>query len=195
MTEVYFVRHCQSQKGWKESDSIRPLTTQGQADSALVTEALHGVLLDYCMCSPYLRSMDTIRGCAEDHGLVIHTDARFGERIGGRNNDEAALIRRWQERDYHEEGGESISSVQRRNIEGLHELLTKQAGKRVLFGTHGTALTAMLNYYEPAFGYEGFKMLYSWMPYIIHATFDGVRLVRREDVLVVDRGYGAYGSV
>lgn len=190
MTKVYFVRHCQSQKGWKESDSIRPLTAQGIADSALVTQALHDTPLDYCICSPYLRSMNTIGGCAADHGLEIHTDTRFGERISGPNNTDETLRMRWADRDYHEDGGESINMVKARNLEGLRELLDAHAGERILLGTHGTALSSILDYYDSGFGgLDGFTRLYEWMPYIILLTFDGQKLVSQDDMLIVDRGY------
>lgn len=189
MTDVYFVRHCQSQKEWKDNDSIRPLTKLGPADSVSVAESLRDVKLDYCICSPYIRSMDTIRSCAEDHKLEIHTDTRFGERIIGPKSDENALIMRWKDHDYNEEGGECIRLVQQRNIEGLHTLITEHAGESILFGTHGTALSTIINYYEHDFGYEGFKRLYDWMPYIIHAVFNGVQLVSREEILIINRGY------
>lgn len=189
MTNIYFVRHCQSQSGWKESESTRPLTECGMKDSAFVTLALRDTKLDYCVCSPYTRSRNTISDCATAHGLTIHTDARFGERIDGPGNDDAARKRRWADHDYHEEGGESINEVQKRNIEGLHELLKSHANENILFGTHGTALTAILNFYEPDFGLDGFYMLSGWMPYIICASFDGDRLVSRKDLLIVNRGY------
>lgn len=189
MTTIYFVRHCQSKAGWKESDRIRPLTERGQQDSAFVTLALREVPLEYCVCSPYIRSMNTIRDCALEHGLQIHTDDRFAERIGGVGNDDRALERRWADHQYHEPGGESIAQVQKSNIEGLTELLKTHAGQSILFGTHGTALSVILNHYEPDFGLDGFNRLYTWMPYIIKATFDGTRLISREDLLIVNRGY------
>lgn len=189
MTTIYFVRHCQSKAGWRESDRIRPLTERGQRDSAFVTLALKDVPLDYCVCSPYTRSLGTIRDCARDHGLEIHTDERFGERVSGRGSDERALVMRWADHAYSEPGGESIADVQKRNIEGLHELLAAHDGAQILFGTHGTALSAILDYYEPDFGLDGFYKLYAWMPYIIKAAFDGTRLVSREDLLIVNRGY------
>lgn len=188
-TTVYFVRHCQSKAGWKESDRIRPLTECGKMDSAFVTLALRDTPLDYCVCSPYIRSMDTIGDCARAHGLEIHTDDRFGERVSGPDSDERALNMRWADHQYHEPGGESICEVQQRNIEGLYELLKAHAGERILFGTHGTALTVILNHYEPDFGLNGFCTLFNWMPYIIKATFEGTRLISREDVLIVNRGY------
>lgn len=189
MTTIYFVRHCQSQKGWKKPDVNRPLTFQGTLDIRLVTQALHGVPLDCCICSPYCRSVNTVSGCAEDHGLFIHTDPRFGERIGGPGSTMETLRMRWANHDFHEEGGESLAMTQKRNMEGLREVLSAREGQRILFGTHGTALSTILNAYDPTFGYQDFMRLYSWMPYIIRATFDGQRLVSLEDVLIVNRGY------
>ena len=41
---------------------------------------------------------------------------------------------------YHEEGGESIAMVQKRNIEALNEILSDNTDKDIVIGTHGTAL-------------------------------------------------------
>ncbi len=46
----------------------------------------------------------------------------------------------------HEEGGESIAMVQNRNIEVLNEILSDNMDKDIALGTHGTALSTILNY-------------------------------------------------
>ena len=52
-----------------------------------------------------------------------------------------------QDHDYHEEGGESIAMVQNRNIESLNEILSDNTDKDIVLGTHGTALSTILNFY------------------------------------------------
>jgi 2,3-bisphosphoglycerate-dependent phosphoglycerate mutase len=48
--------------------------------------------------------------------------------------------KRWNNLDFHEENGESIKEVQKRNIQALSELLINHENKRVIIGHHGTAL-------------------------------------------------------
>ena len=59
MTKVYFVRHAQPERNWKE-DRTRPLTEEGKKDSVVVLEFLSNKKIDAFYCSPYKRSMDTI---------------------------------------------------------------------------------------------------------------------------------------
>lgn len=79
MATVYFVRHAQPEFSWAD-DKTRPLTNEGIADSEKVCEALKDVKLTYAISSPYKRSIDTIKYCAESHRLSIDTDERFRER-------------------------------------------------------------------------------------------------------------------
>lgn len=85
--------------------------------------------------------------------------------------------KRWEKHDYHEDGGESIAMVQRRNIEALKEILADNLGKNIVIGTHGTALSTSINYYNPEFGYDYFLRIIDRMPYIVEMDFDGQRLV------------------
>lgn len=75
----------------------------------------------YPPCSPYLRSMDTISDTAGYFNKEIITDERLRERVkgsGGSNGSEMYRKRR-ENLDFHEENGESIGMVQKRNIEAL----------------------------------------------------------------------------
>ena len=182
LTRVYFVRHAQPVHSHQE-DRTRPLTSQGQADTALVTEVLGDKGIDCFYCSPYLRSLDTIRPAAAAYGLPIVTDERLRERQAGeRGNDslraeDSPLRRRWQDFSWHEPGGEALGQVQQRNIAALKELLEEGRGKRIAVGTHGTALSTILNYYRPQFGCEDFLRIVDWMPYVVELTFDGQKLL------------------
>ena len=76
--------------------------------------------------------------------MEIITDERFRERRSGINASEM-LEKRWADFSFAEEGGESLNSVQKRNIEALREVLDTYKGKTVVIGTHGTALSCILN--------------------------------------------------
>lgn len=188
MTKIYFVRHAQPIHSWQE-DATRPLSEEGIMDSRKVAEALADIRLDHCICSPYKRSMDTIRELADSRKLTIHTDIRFRERESGNGNTHELLKKRWQDFDFHEEGGESLHMVQRRNMEGLMELLREQEGKNILFGTHGTALSVMLNYFDPSYNFENFWRMIDFMPYIICLEFDKTRCVGKTEHLIVEKEF------
>ncbi len=79
MTRIYFVRHAQPDKSVKD-DRNRPLTEKGLNDAALVYDILKDKEIDIAICSPYKRSLDTIKVFTESQSLEIHTDERFRER-------------------------------------------------------------------------------------------------------------------
>lgn len=195
LTIVYFVRHCQPDFSHRD-DRTRPLTNLGMADSGAVAQVLHDVPVDAFYCSPYRRSLDTITLAAQGHGLPIRTDERLRERQSGeggnaglKDNGDTPLRRRWRDFGWHEPDGESLGAVQERNIQALREILSENAGKTLVIGTHGTALSTILNHYHPAFGCEDFLRIVDWMPYIVRLTFDGQRLLTREEIFHIDHPY------
>jgi len=120
--------------------------------------------------------------------MQIHTDERFKERIrGARSND--LIEKRWKDFNFYEEGGESLESVQKRNIEALKEVLEQYPNKNIVIGTHGTALCTILNYYDPSINYASFKSIWLCMPYIIRCDFESGDLIKREVILSIMRGY------
>lgn len=178
MTKVFFVRHAQPRHDHVD-DMTRPLTEEGKADAKIVLETLQDKGIDAFYCSPYKRSMDTIRETADFYQMEIHTDMRLRERekgVGGNNH--GMFQKRWENHDYHEEGGESIGMVQGRNIEALKEILEENNGKNIVIGTHGTALSTIMNYYNPEFGCKDFLRIIDWMPYIVEMDFEGQELVQ-----------------
>ncbi len=189
MTHIYFVRHAQPDFGWT-NDKSRPLTEEGHRDSKKVNEVLQGIKLDYALSSPYLRSIDTIRECAHTHHLFIDTDDRLRERIGGVNGNNLPMFRkRWADLEFHEEGGESIGMVQRRNMEVVKELLHSHKDQSILIGTHGTALSSILNYFEPEFDCDSFLRIINFMPYIIRLDFEGSECVGKEELLIIEKEF------
>ena len=172
MTKVFFVRHAEPVHAHKD-DRTRPLTAEGLADRKIVLETLKDKKIDVFYCSPYLRSIATIEEAAAYFEKEIRTDERLREREKGKegNSSGNVLKMRWADFSFHEEGGESIGMVQKRNIEVLQEILMANQGKNIVIGTHGTALSSILNYYNPKFNCDDFLRIVDWMPYIIELDF------------------------
>lgn len=175
MTTIYFVRHCQSDHSVHE-DRIRPLTPKGMENSKLVTEFLKDKKIDAVLSSPYRRAMDTVRNFAESHDFTIQPVEDFRERSVGDRwvEDFMAFVKRhWEDRDYREPGGESLRQAQARNIAALREALEKYEGKTLAIGTHGTALSSIINFYQPEFGFEAFWKIVDLTPWVVKFTFSG----------------------
>ena len=177
MTKIYFVRHAQPEHAW-EDDRTRPLTGEGRRDSAIVFEFLKDKHIDAFYSSPYKRSVDTIADSADFFGKDIITDEDLREREKGENgNNHGMFHKRWADHNYHEEGGESIAMVQKRNMRALTEILRDNIDKEVVVGTHGTALSTILNFYDKSFGCDAFLRIVDRMPYVIELDFEGDKLV------------------
>lgn len=177
MTKIYFVRHAQPEHAW-EDDRTRPLTGEGRRDLAIVFEFLKDKHIDAFYSSPYKRSVDTIADSADFFGKDIITDEDLREREKGENgNNHGMFHKRWADHNYHEEGGESIAMVQKRNMRALTEILRDNIDKEVVVGTHGTALSTILNFYDKSFGCDDFLRIVDRMPYVIELDFEGDKLV------------------
>lgn len=187
MTRVYFVRHAQSD--WRSgSDRERGLTAEALEDRKVVLEFLRDKRVDAFYCSPYRRSIDTIQEAAEFYGQTIQTDERLRERetVPGGNSREL-FRKRWADFDWHEPGGESLRSVQERNIAALTEILAREQGKTLVIGTHGTALSTILNYYDPGYDCDSFLRIIDWMPFIVELDFDGTRFLSKTEHVHVEK--------
>jgi 2,3-bisphosphoglycerate-dependent phosphoglycerate mutase len=177
LTKVYFVRHAQPVHSYAD-DRTRPLTEEGIVDSKLVLQTLKDKNIEVFYCSPYKRSLDTIRESADYYEMNIQTDERLREREAGVGGSVHGMYqKRWANHNFHEDGGESIGMVQKRNIEALKTILKENEGKNIVIGTHGTALSSIINYYLPEFGCDDFLRIIDWMPYIVEIDFEGQKLI------------------
>lgn len=160
------------------------------ADSKKVTAYFKTVIVHKFFSSPYKRSVDTISGSAALHNLDIFKDERLRERQKGKDgNDYGMFQKRWADFTFCEHGGEPLGTVQKRNIEALSEVLRKHKDESVVIGTHGTALSSILNYYNPNFMCEDFLRIIDFMPYIIRLGFSGTEYLGQEEILIVKKEF------
>jgi len=189
MTKIYFVRHAQPEHIW-EADRTRPLTDEGKGDAKVVLDFLKDKQINIFYCSPYKRSIDTIIETSFFFGKEIITDERLRERENGLNGNNPGMFqKRWEDHNYHEVGGESISMVQQRNIQVVSEILDYNKEKTIVIGTHGTALSTILNYYDISYGCDEFLRIIDWMPYIIEMNFDGRQFMNKKEHVYIEKEF------
>jgi 2,3-bisphosphoglycerate-dependent phosphoglycerate mutase len=176
-TTIYFVRHAQSDHNVKD-DLTRPLTPKGMEDTKKVTKALKDRNITKIYSSPYQRTMATVNDLANYLGLDILTIDDFRERTVGRWVEDFKEFSRnqWKDFNYKLQGGESLREVQERNISALWNVISDNMGKNIVIGTHGTALSTIINYFNPKFGFDSFWNIIDRVPYIVCFQFEGQEL-------------------
>ncbi len=189
MTKIYFVRHAQPDHS-RGDNRTRPLTPEGLADTAKVLDFFKTIDVDAIYCSPAIRSIDTIKSTAEYLGKQINIDERLRERDCGIGANTIPLIeKRWSDKDFHEQDGESINMVQRRNIAALNDILQNNQDKTIIIGTHGTALTTILNHYDNNINFDSFMRIIDWTPYIIELNFAGLECINKIEHMYIHKQY------
>lgn len=179
MTKVYFVRHCEPNYNNRD-DMTRELTAKGMADRELVTQFLSDKNITVVLSSPYKRAVDTVAHFADSKGLNIEIVDDFRER-----NVDSVWIEdfvafskaQWADFDYKLSDGESLNDVQSRNISALAKVLEKYKDRNIAIGSHGTALSTIINYYNNSFGYEDFGKIRTVMPWVVEMTFQNENCV------------------
>ena len=191
MTEIYFVRHAQSRSDDRD-DRTRRLTETGKRDSEAVSWLLADRGITFVASSPYTRAIDTVSGFAELAGLPVNTYEDLRERNAGGwygDNFFEFIERQWADFDHHIEDGESLREVQERNVKVIKQLIFEHEDEKIAVATHGTALSAILNYYYPQFDFECFKKIVDFMPFVIRLAFDGETNINAQVELVIHRPY------
>lgn len=185
ITTVYFIRHAKPDFSVKD-DRLRPLTGSGLKASLGVTRALDGHKIDRIFSSPYKRAYDTVLDLSRQRKLPITIVDDFRERrVDGIWIEDFLEFskRQWSDFDFKLNDGESLREVQQRNISALKSLLIQHVGEHFAIGTHGTSLSTIFNYFDPAFGFNEFWSIIDKMPYISCLEFEGQEL--RENYAVV----------
>ena len=173
MTRIYFVRHAQPNYD-NHNDLERELSPQGMIDRELVTKFFLNRHINIVISSPYKRALDTVKPFAELQGLRIEIIEDFRERkVGSWIEDFSDFSKRqWKDFDYMLPDGESLKEVQERNISALKSVLQKYPGKNIIIGSHGTALSTVMNYFDCSFAYDDFQKIRDRMPWIVEFDFD-----------------------
>ena len=79
--------------------------------------------------------------------------------------------------------------VQERNIAALSDILKNNRNKNIVIGTHGTALSTILNYYDNSYNCDSFLRIIDWMPYIIELDFEGTSLIKQTEHLHIQKEF------
>jgi len=191
MTTVYFIRHAESDYGVRDAHS-RPLTAKGMADRALVTNFLSDKNVDIVCSSPYVRAVDTVSDFADKYGFKLNIIDDFKERVSDSDRDLdgdfiAFMRKQWGDFNYTLSDGERLFDVQRRNIAALNGVLLQNENKTVAIGTHGTALSTIINHYDGSYGFQDFMAMVNIMPWVVRMTFDGLACVKIEKINLFEK--------
>ena len=175
MTTIYFIRHAQPNYN-NPDDASRELTAKGLQDRKLVTSFLFDKHIDAVLSSPYKRAVDTVADFAEISNLRIETVWDFRERKVDSvwiDDFNSFCKKQWEDFNYKLSDGETLGEVQNRNITALNKVLADYNGKNIAIGSHGTALSTIINYYDKTFGYSDFDKIRNIMPWIVKFVFNG----------------------
>lgn len=204
MTTVYFIRHAQADSS-VHNPFLRPLTEKGIRDRALITNFLLDKNITCAFSSPYKRSIDTIADFTDRKGVKIEIvdDFREHETISDNycDDDYFPFIQRyWEDKRYKVPGDESIEDLQKRNIHALHTILKQHKNETVIIGTHGMALSAILNFYDKTYDYQAFLSMVKIKPWIVKMVFQGLENTKIEYIDLFARrsdhiGAGKSGTI
>lgn len=162
-------------------DRHRELSEKGMADRKLVTQYLSAIPVDIVLSSPFKRAVDTVSDFAETYGYEIELIEDFRERkvdSGWIDNFYEFSKRQWEDFDYKLSDGETLREVQNRNIGALMKVLERYHGKTIAVGSHGMALSTIINYFQRDFGSEEFEKIRTLMPWIVCFRFEGKQCVK-----------------
>jgi 2,3-bisphosphoglycerate-dependent phosphoglycerate mutase len=187
MTIIYFVRHAEPDFS-NHDDLTRPLTEKGKRDVELVNQFLEDKQIDIVLSSPFIRAIDTVKVFSDIINKEVQIIDGFRERKVDHcwieNFNEFSMMQ-WEDFEYKLKDGESLREVQNRNITSLKKVLADYQNKNIVIGSHGTALSTIINYYDPTYGYNEFNDIRGLMPWIVKFTFDVERCIGIEKINVL----------
>ena len=67
--------------------------------------------------------------------------------------------------------------------------MEQNENKTLVIGTHGTAMSTIINYYDPAWQCDEFLRIIDWMPCIIELDFEGTAYLSRTEHVHVAKDY------
>ena len=158
MTDVYLIRHSLKMQGpvggdFAVFDRMQPLSGEGEvrARQLLDIPQLRGA--DFAAASTMSRSLATIRYLLEADSVPFTIDDRlreldFGRKPAGQSMD-AFMIGKWEHPEAVPDGGESILQCRARMQASILELAEAHPGQKLLVGSHGAAIGALLSGIDP----------------------------------------------
>ena len=188
MTHVYFIRHAEPNYK-NHDDQTRELTEKGMKDRVLVTDYLKDKMIDVVLSSPYKRAVDTVKDFADKYNLHIKSVHDFRERKIDSiwiEDFQTFSRRQWADFNYKYSDGEALNEVQKRNISALNAVLMEYQNKNIVVGSHGTALSTIINYYDSSFGYDDFERIKSLMPWVVKFTFQNTDCIGIDKINLFD---------
>lgn len=186
MTKVYFVRHAKPDFSIKD-DLLRPLTEEALNGCKKVTEFLSDKDIRCAFSSPYKRAIDTLKDFSESSNIEINVIDDFRERKIDNSwieDFDKFAKEQWADFDYKLPEWESLNQVQERNIKALMQILEENADQNIVIGSHGTALSTIINYFNKKFGYAEFERVKYLMPFIVCFTFNGRDIINIEEFIL-----------
>ena len=175
MTTIYFVRHAEPNYE-NHNDAERELTARGMKDRERVTKYLFDKGLGVVLSSPYRRAEDTVKQFADTAGLPGELVPEFRERQIDSvwiEDFDGFSRHQWEDFSYKLAGGEALNEVQHRNVTALFEAIDRHSNQNLVVGSHGTALSTVIHYFDKSFGYDSFVKIKKLMPWIVKFTFEG----------------------
>lgn len=186
MTIIYFVRHAEPDYN-NHDDLTRPLTEKGKRDIELVNKYLEDKKIDIVLSSPFSRAIETVKGFSDKINRNVIVVEDFKERRVDScwiEDFNEFSIKQWSDFDYKLSDGECLREVQQRNISALKKVLYEYKNKSIVIGSHGTALSTIINYYDQTYGYNDFNEIKMIMPWIVKFTFDSEQCLSIEKINV-----------
>lgn len=173
MTTVYFVRHAEPNFD-NHDDRNRELSPKGMQDRALVDAFFESKEIDLIISSPFRRAYDTVASLSQKKQIPVQLVEDFRER-----RVDSVWIpdfhtfsqRQWEDFQYKLSDGECLQEVQDRNIRALRKLVGENPGAAIVVGSHGTAISTMIHYYNRAFGFSDYQRIRGRMPWIVEFQF------------------------
>jgi 2,3-bisphosphoglycerate-dependent phosphoglycerate mutase len=174
MTTIYLIRHAQPDYTI-HNDMERPLTEEGKISCNKVTEYLLDKKITKVYSSPYKRAMDTVKDFAIATGHSIEAIYDIRERTvdeGWIDNFSEFVHNQWKDFNYKLEGGECLKEVQLRCIRALEVIITEHPEGNIVIGSHGTAISAIIHYYDQEYGIDHFNRIRNIMPFVARLEFE-----------------------
>lgn len=205
MTTVYLIRHSEKMQPprnmWESFDRIQPLSVRGEekAKALLEMECLRNA--DIAYCSPFARTMSTLRYLMEADGFSVSMDERLRELDfggdpakmgppphGGKNpgrKPDDIRARQWLDRDLADVNGESLNQCSARMTEAVGEIVRDNPGKKILVGSHGAAICAYLSSLIPGIDDDYARTLPQ--PSVFRMCFEGEKVISVERLVLPER--------